>query len=206
MRKILSFGLGMIMLFVMLFGVMATPDYLSGYSNSTKAGSVCQMSHSWTGNISGGILSYHFQGEGWTNKSWTVTSGTWTNDTITLEITEGVTSWRYYSNNTDNAWNVTPVYGVSTIPAFNETYKTGTCPISDEPTALIFILIGVLIIAMIVIGWLWATMPIWNMVSGIGLLFYSFPLYGCFAIFGGVITAFGIMVITEAVIRWRLGK
>lgn len=210
MRKYWIFGLVMLLC---LANAMATPPIAVAGTNTTNATSIGQLallSQQWTdvNGTAGYILSTHFTGGSWTNGSYTSMTGVsnWSNATTTLSSTQGITSWRYYVNNTLGAETASSISYINTYSALNETFEPGTCPVTDTPSALIFILIGVLLVSMAVIGKTWATMPIWNMMVGLAMIFYSFPLYGCYFIFGGIITAFGLMIAGEAVITWRLGK
>jgi len=84
-----------------------------------------------------------------------------------------------------------------------EHYEVGSCPITDTPSTLLYIFIGVMIVVMFIIGE-WTRVPIFNVITGLGLLFYSFPLYGCNFVYGGTITIFAIMVMGySAFWKWR---
>ena len=91
----------------------------------------------------------------------------------------------------------------SDILAVIKEYDVGSCPITTTASTLLYCFIGILLIAMFVIGE-WTRVPIFNILTGVGMLFYSFPLYGCDIIYGGTITIFAIMIMGYAAFwKWK---
>lgn len=157
---------------------------------------------------------YNFSNSNWTKMTDIdlQTSLTWYNTSVTSQdyISSNVMWVRTYHYSSGSASDdIYFEYLVLTEghnPPIDEVFESAKCPIDDTPTAMIFIFIGMLFVSMFIIGMVYATMPIFNMIIGLGMLFYSFPIWGCNMIFGAVITIFGVMMMGEAVIRWRTGR
>ena len=209
MRKLWLFGIVMLLSVAM---AMATPTASHPSINSTINGTASLFSVYWntSGSPAKNLSCYIFQsdnsgtGQNLTPVCWALgMDAGWSYSTIILNETPDKTvNWKVYANESGNAWGT---YSSDFKITEAETFSAAHCPVDNTPTALIFILIGALLLAMAIIGYTWATMPIWNMIVGLAMVFYSFPLYGCMFIYGGIITSFGIMVASMAVISWRKG-
>ena len=104
-------------------------SYTNVAHSTTVAGANCKFSSQWTdGNgLSGYIFSWNNTGS-WHNETWTTMSGAtsaWANFTHTLPVAGTKVGYKWYVNNTDNAWSTTSTYMLTTTGAAVNTVSLG---------------------------------------------------------------------------------
>lgn len=212
--------IGIIMLMVTIVGAMAdNPEFVVG-TNVTNVTSTPVWNHTlvtmyanFTDDVNlsmGYITVWNSSGVFSNGSASSTTCATADSDCrfeneVTLGVA-GVYSLVIYVNDTEDGWNHSDACNISVTTystPFTETYDITTCPIDDTPTVILYCFIGVLLIVMFVIGE-WTRVPIFNILTGLGMLFYSFPLYSCNTIYGVTITVMAIMVMGYAAFwKWR---
>jgi hypothetical protein len=199
-NKGLLFGL----VFLLMAAIaLANPNYLDQSVIPTTNGSQATFSTYWYSNTSN-LSCFVFQ----TDNTGTATNHStlclgnvtesWTNFTIVLNSTLKSVTWVIYANDTDGAENLSSQ--VLSITEYHQPiYQTNVCPVTtDLQTTLLYIAIGVFILAIFVISEILPQLPaIFGFVPAIGMLFYSFPMYGCQVAFGATLTIFAIVMLVN---------
>lgn len=148
------------------------------------------------------IQLFNFSGDGWTKigEIDDTTGFVWHNNSVVSQdfISGNVMSIRVYhyssGNPNDNIYFDYFIMTESHLLPVEEVYKVLKCPIDDEQTTNLYIWIGVLLIIMFIIGEK-SRIPIFNIVTGIAFIFYSFPMWGCHFAYGAAILVFGILML-----------
>lgn len=81
------------------------------------------------------------------------------------------------------------------LQAFPVTaFAPAVCP-STSKDITIFMFVGALLIALLVLSEVLITIPFFSIIIGIGFIMYSFTMFGCGQLFGWVVLAFGVGIV-----------
>lgn len=193
--------LGIVMLLLSCMATATLVGSLPSYSSTLNATPSTFILY-WavddypTNNLSGFIFSSDNSGT-WQNLSWVSwdadLNSSWANGTITLNSTVQMIHWKFYANDTSDGWVVFSGQ-LYTTHLITQVYVNDECPITTEAQTWMYIFIGAFIMIMAYVASRTSILFL-SIIVGIVGIFYSFPLYACYWVYGMVFTVSSLFYI-----------
>ena len=153
---------------------------------------------------------WNYSANGWSSLS-DIPSGTaFLNYTLYAKAndskSDGIIMTRFYHTSPGNTNHWLSIDKLSateseTIPPQTEVYVTGTCPINDIQTTMLYIFIGIIILVFGIMAER-SDVPGLALVAGLVTMVYSAPLYSCNLIYGLLLTFIGFIYIMWG-LKWK---